>query len=107
EYGFTSKRHLSLTPDDLCLIALERYTGPEPTDPPYELGREWETTFPEIRPDYVGPVHLVRPTLAANLRANPDYMRQILEEGWGTQCTKTPADALGVDIKMSKACKVH
>lgn len=36
EYGFTSKRHLSLTPDDLCLIALERYTGPEPTDPPYE-----------------------------------------------------------------------
>lgn len=107
EYGFTPKRHLSLTPDDLCLISLERYTGPVRTDPPYELGREWSTTFPEIRPDYVGPVHLVRPTLAANRRANPDYMRQVLEEGWGTQCTKTPPDALGVDVTMSKACKVH
>ena len=107
EYSFTPKRHLSLTPDEVCLISLERYTGPVSTDPPYELGREWTTTFPEIRPDYVGPVHLVRPTLAANRRANPDYMRQVLEEGWGTQCTKTPADALGVDVKMSKACKVH
>jgi ABC-type branched-subunit amino acid transport system substrate-binding protein len=107
EYGFTATRHLSLTPDDLCLISLERYNGPVRTDPPYALGREWSTTFPEIRPDYVGPVHLVRPTLAANRRANPDYMQQVLEEGWGTQCTKTPADALGVDAKMSKACKVH
>ena len=107
EYGFTPKRHLALTTDDVCLISLERYTGPVKTDPPYALGREWETTFPEIRPDYVGPAHLVRPTLAANMRANPDYMRQILDEGWGTQCTKTPATALGVDVKMSKACKVH
>jgi ABC-type branched-subunit amino acid transport system substrate-binding protein len=107
EYGFTPKRHLSLTPDEVCLISLERYTGPVKTDPPYVLGREWETTFPEIRPDYVGPAHLVRPTLAANMRANPDYMRQILEEGWGTQCTKTPPTALGVDVKMTKACKIH
>jgi len=107
EYGFTPKRHLALTPDDLCLISLERYTGPVETDPPYVLGREWESTFKEIRPDYVGPAHLVRPTLAANMRANPGYMRQILEEGWGTQCTKTPATALGVDVEMTKACKVH
>ncbi|HEU5302599.1 MAG TPA: ABC transporter substrate-binding protein [Acidimicrobiia bacterium] len=107
KYGFTPKRHLSLTPDEICLISLERYTGPVETDPPYELGREWETTFPEIRPDYVGPAHLLRPTLEANKRANPGYMTQILEEGWGTQCTKTPPGALGADVKMSKACKVH
>lgn len=107
EYGFTPKRHLALTPDDVCLISLERYTGPVRTDPPYDLGHEWTTTFPEIRPDYVGPAHLVRPTLAANRRANPGYMRQVLEEGWGTQCTKSPPDALGVDVEMTKACKIH
>ena len=107
EYGFTPKRHLALTPDEVCLISLERYTGLVETDPPYALGREWETTFREIRPDYVGPAHLVRPTLAANLRADPGYMRQILDEGWGTQCTKSPATAVGVDVEMTKACKVH
>ena len=107
EYGFTPKRHLSVTPDEVCLITLERYDGPEKTDPPYALGHEWETTFPEIQRDYIGPAHLVRPTLAANLRAHPDYMRQILEEGWGTQCTKKSPDAAGLDVKMTKACKIH
>jgi ABC-type branched-subunit amino acid transport system substrate-binding protein len=107
EYGFSAKQHLSLTPDDVCLISLERYTGPAKTDPPYVLGREWKTTFPLIRPDYVGPAHLVRPTLAANRRSKPDYLRQVLEEGWGTQCTKTPPGAAGANITMTKSCKVH
>ncbi|HEX6311018.1 MAG TPA: ABC transporter substrate-binding protein [Acidimicrobiia bacterium] len=107
EFGFEPKRHLSLTKDEVVLITLERYTGPVETDPPYVLGREWEETFPLIRPDYVGPAHLVRPTLAANRRAAPEYVDQVLEEGWGTQCTKSPPEALGADVDMSKTCKVH
>jgi len=107
EYGFTPKRHLSITTDDVCLISLERFDGPVPTDPPYALGHEWTTTFAEIRPDYVGPAHLVRPTLAANRRSKPDYMRRVLEEGWGTQCTKDPPDLLSADATMTKACKIH
>ena len=71
------------------------------------LGREWERPSREIRPDYVGPAHLVRPTLAANRRAQPEYMRQILDEGWGTQCTKTPARRRGVDVEMTDECKIH
>jgi hypothetical protein len=107
EYGFDEETHLGLTEDEVCLISLERYTGSAETDPPYVLGREWTDTFPLIRDDYVGPVHLVRPTLEANRRAQPDYMRTLLEEGWGTQCTKTPADALGEDVEMTADCKIH
>lgn len=106
-FRFGTRNHLGMTEDDVVLITLERYTGPEPTDPPYVLGREWTETFPLIKDDYVGPAHLVRPTLAANRRAQPEYMDQILVEGWGTQCTKTPPDALGVDVKMTNACKIH
>jgi hypothetical protein len=49
----------------------------------------------------------VRPTLDANLRANPEYMRKVLEEGWGTQCTKADPTRLGVDVPMTNACKIH
>ena len=106
-YGFGPKQHLGMTRDDVVLITLERSTGPVPTDPAYVIGREWKETFPLIKPDYIGPAHLVRPTLEANRRSQPDYIAQILEEGWGTQCTKTPADALGRDIKLTNQCKVH
>jgi hypothetical protein len=106
-FGFGPKQHLGMTRDDVVLITLERYTGPVTTDPPYVIGREWKETFPLIKPDYVGPAHLVRPTLEANRRSQPEYIAQILEEGWGTQCTKTPADALGRDVKMTNDCKIH
>ena len=99
--------HLSISPDEVCLISLERWDGPVPTEPPYVLGREWETTFPTIQPDYVGPAHLLRPTLEANRRAQPDYIAQLLEEGWGTQCTKTPPDALGEEVEMTPDCRIH
>jgi hypothetical protein len=106
-FSFTSKRHLSMTLDDVTLITLERYSGPVETDPPYVLGREWKETFPLVKPDYVGPVHLVRPRLAANLRAQPDYMKEILRDGWGIQCAKVPPDAVGTATNMSDACKIH
>jgi ABC-type branched-subunit amino acid transport system substrate-binding protein len=106
-FSFTKDRHLGMTEDDVVLITLERHTGPVKTDPPYVLGREWKETFPLIKKDYVGPAHLVRPTLEANVRAQPEYMDQILREGWGTQCTKTPPDALGPDVPMTNACKIH
>ena len=106
-FSFSATHHLGMTRDDVVLITLERYTGPVKTDPPYVLGREWKETFPLIKKDYVGPAHLVRPTLEANLRAQPAYMEQILREGWGTQCTKTPPDAVGPNVPMTNACKVH
>ncbi len=106
-FSFTTDRHLGMTEDDVVLITLERYTGPAKTDPPYALGREWKETFPLIKKDYVGPAHLVRPTLEANMRAQPAYMEQILREGWGTQCTKTPPTATGTSSNMTNACKIH
>jgi branched-chain amino acid transport system substrate-binding protein len=106
-FGFSADRHLAMTEDDVVLITLERHTGPVDTDPPYRLGREWEETFPLLSDEYVGPAHLVRPTLEANLRAQPDYMREILEGGWGTQCSKSPPDATGLDVEMRATCKVH
>jgi ABC-type branched-subunit amino acid transport system substrate-binding protein len=106
-FHFGTDNHLGMTRDDVVLITLERYTGPVETDPPYVAGKEWETTFPLIKKDYVGPGHLVRPTLEANKRAQPEYMEQILTEGWGVQCTKRPPEALGTDVPMTNDCKIH
>ncbi len=107
ELELDADTHLGISPDEVCLISLERWDGPVETDPPYVLGREWETTFPTIRPDYVGPAHLLRPTLEANRRAQPDYINELLEDGWGTQCTKSPPDAMGTDVVMTPDCKIH
>jgi hypothetical protein len=106
-FGFAADNHLGMTADDVCLITLEKYTGPAATDPPYVLGREWTETFPLVKDDYIGPAHLVRPTLEANRRAQPEYMAQILAEGWGTQCTKRPPDAPGDEVVMTADCKIH
>ena len=67
-FGFSSTRHLAKTPDDLILVTLERSTGAAATTPSYELGEEWKTVLPK---GYVGPTHLVRPTLEANRRGSP------------------------------------
>lgn len=106
-FNFTKDHHLGMKEDDVVLITLERWNGPERTDPPYVLGREWKETFPLLGDEYVGPAHLVRPTLAANRRAQPEYMAQIVDEGWGTQCTKRPAAATGEEITMSADCRIH
>jgi ABC-type branched-subunit amino acid transport system substrate-binding protein len=107
QFSFTPKRHLSLTDDQLCLVTLERYTGPAKTDPPYVLGQEWPDVFLKVDPQYVGPTVLVRPTLKANRKAYPDTVKVMLEQGYGTECTKTPPDAKSATVKLSKACKVH
>jgi ABC-type branched-subunit amino acid transport system substrate-binding protein len=97
--------HMGVTRDDILLMALERASGPAETDPPYVLGLE---LGPELQsPDFVGPTHLVRPTLEANRSAQPEHMAWVLENGEGTQCTKTPPDALGEDVEMTAACKIH
>ena len=97
-FGFTADRHLSKTEEDLIVVTLEKATGPAKTDPPYELGEEWKTVFPE---GYVGPVHLVRPTLDKNKKKHPEVMAEVLKLGYGTQCTKHADGTLG------KECKVH
>lgn len=89
-FGFTKDRHLSKTMDDLIVVTLERSTGPAKTDPPYELGTEWKELLPA---GYVGPTHLVRPTLEANKRKHPEVMAEVERLHYGTHCTA--------------ACKVH
>jgi branched-chain amino acid transport system substrate-binding protein len=98
EFGFTPQNHLARTEDETIIVTLERSSGPAPTDPPYQLGREWKEVFP---PGYAGPTQLVRPTLDANRRVHPDVVDQVLREGWGTQCTRHPDGSLGAE------CKIH
>jgi branched-chain amino acid transport system substrate-binding protein len=90
EFGFTAQNHLARSQDELIIVTLERSSGPAPTDPPYQLGREWREVF---SPGYAGPTQLVRPTVDANRRANASVVEQVLKDGWGTQCTP--------------ACKIH
>jgi len=97
-FSYSKDRHLSKTKDELIVVTLERSSGPAPTDPAYQLGTEWKDVFPA---GYVGPTHLVRPTLDANKRAHPDVMAEVLRLGYGTQCTKMP------DGSLSKVCKIH
>src|SRR4051794_27552057 len=97
-FSFSSSRHLAKTPDDMIVVTLERKSGPAATTPPYQLGHEWSTDFARYP---AGPTQLVRPTLEANKRAQPDVMKTVLTQGWGTQCTKNP------DGTLSKECKIH
>ena len=98
DFDFTADRHINKTVDDLIFVTLEKSSGPVKTDPPYELGTEWREFF---APGYVGPTHLVRPTLEANKRAHPDVMDQVIKLNYGTQCTKHSDGTLG------KECKIH
>lgn len=97
-FSYAADRHLSKTPDDLILVTLERSSGPAKTDPPYALGVEWRDEFPA---GYVGPTHLVRPTLEANRRRHPGVVEELLRLGYGTQCTKQ------ADGTLTNACKIH
>jgi hypothetical protein len=99
-FSFDAKRHVNKTRDDMIVVTMERgANGPAVTDPPYKLGREWDEGVFNRTP--AGPTHLVRPTLEANKRAHPDVMKEVLEQGYGTQCTKHPDGTLG------KECKIH
>ncbi|MFN8036296.1 MAG: ABC transporter substrate-binding protein [Acidimicrobiia bacterium] len=106
QYGWTPKRHLSLTDDQLALVTLEHAEYPGKTDPPYVGGKE-KDLYLQIDPHYFGPTILVRPTRARNTKAYPSAMKTVLEQGYGVQCTKTPPDALGLKVKMTNACKLH
>lgn len=97
-FGFSADRHLSKTIDDLIVVTLERSSGPADTTPAYALGEEWNSVFPA---GYVGPTHLVRPTLEANRKRHPEVMDEVLRLGYGTQCTKRADGTLGNE------CKIH
>lgn len=96
-FSFSKDRHSARVEDDFCLVTLERGRAAA-TDPPYELGKEFGGYF---EPGFVGPTFLVRPRLEANRRAYPKVVDTVLEDGWGTQCTKK------ADGSLSKECKVH
>ena len=83
-FSYSSDRHLSKKMDDLIVVTLERSSGPVATSPAYKLGKEWTETLPA---GYVGPTHLVRPTLEANKRAHPSVMEEVESLGYGTHCT--------------------
>lgn len=99
-FSFGPRRRLATTPDDVVIMTLEDLRGAEPTDPPYQLGREWQSgqlygAVPSA------PTQLLRPTLAANRQAHPAVMAQILAQDYGTQCTKESGG------QLSNVCKVH
>jgi hypothetical protein len=99
-FGYGSDRHNAIVPEDVTVMTLERLRGPTPTDPPYDLGREWQTGGAYANAGAAGTL-LVRPTLDANKSVHPDIMGQVMQEGFGTQCTKA------ADGTLSKACKIH
>lgn len=100
EFGYTKDRHVSKTLDDVIIVTMERgASGPAKTEPPYELGKEWKDDNGFGRTP-AGPTQLVRPTLRANQRTHAEVMKQVVDEGYGTHCTKK-GDSLTAD------CKIH
>lgn len=97
---FSRGRHLAPTSDHIVLMTVERLSGPAPTDPPYELGKEWDAGG-AYADKGIAFTLLVRPTLAANRKAYPGPMNSVLRTGLGTQCTKLP------DGSLSSECKIH
>lgn len=99
-FGYGADRHNAIGPEDVVVMALDRLRGPEATDPKYELGHEWQPgqAFADVG---ATPTLLVRPTLEANKTVHPDVMARILQDGYGTQCTR-----LG-DGTLTKECKIH
>lgn len=97
-FSFSKTDHLARKPDDIMIVTLEKGRGPEPTDPPYQLGREWSEGLSDSP---FNPTQLVRPTLAANRRRYPEVMDTVMQLGYGTQCTREP------DGTLSPRCKVH
>lgn len=99
-FSFSRDRHVARTADDVVVLTVEHLRGPVPTDPPYQLGREWQGDG-FFKGSAAGMTWLVRPTLEGNRRAHPEVVGQVLTEGFGTQCTKRP------DGTLSPACKIH
>ncbi|MGI9023752.1 MAG: ABC transporter substrate-binding protein [Acidimicrobiales bacterium] len=99
-FGYGGDRHNAVGPEDVVVMALDRLRGPERTEPPYDLGHEWQEgqAFADVG---AAPTLLVRPTLDANKTTHPDVMARILADGYGTQCTRLPDGAL------VKECKIH
>lgn len=97
---FARDRHLAPTTDHIVLMTVERLRGPTPTDPPYELGSEWDAGG-AYADKGIAFTLLVRPTLDANRTAYPGPMNSVMRTGLGTQCTKLPDDSL------TSECKIH
>lgn len=96
-FSFSPDDHLARKPEDVVIVTFE-YNRPEPTDPPYSLGREWQEG---LRDSPFNPTQLVRPTLEENKKRHPEVVAEIVELGYGTQCTREP------DGSLSNRCKVH
>jgi ABC-type branched-subunit amino acid transport system substrate-binding protein len=94
--SFTGDRHLAVSSDDVALLTVELPPAP------YNLGTEWREVLPN---GYRGPTHLVDFTLAANTRAHPEVMQQILQRRYGTSASN---DYQADDRTKVAACKaVH
>lgn len=99
-FGFSASDHVGLASSDTALLTIEYLSGPAPTNPAYQLGKEWQTGQ-LYGSAAVAPSQLVRPTLAANRAAHSQVVAGILSQGWGTQCTKLSNGTL------SSECKIH
>jgi hypothetical protein len=83
--AFAPDRHLAVVADDLCVQTVEY----EP-QPAYNLGVEWSTVFPT---GYRAPDLLVDFTLAANRRAHPALVTQVVNERYGISSQASYQDA--------------
>lgn len=102
-HRFQPGQRLSLTKGDIIGVTLERGAAVR-TDPAYELGAEFRKTFP---PGYVGPTHFVRPNFEALVQTHPELMKIILDEGYGTQCTKVPDPSVPWGFRLTDSCRIH
>lgn len=103
-HTFSPDRHISIEKADMVGITLERGSA-LPTDPPYQLGKEWKDFYP---PGYVGPTLFARFNQEALLRKHKKRYGDIfLKLGYGTQCTKVPDPSAPYGFRLTNACKIH
>lgn len=102
-HSFAPGQRISLSRGDILGVTLERGAAIK-TSPPYALGKEFKEFFP---PGYIGPTHFVRPNFNALMSKHPEFMKIILEKGYGTLCTKVPDSSLPWGFRLTNDCRIH
>jgi branched-chain amino acid transport system substrate-binding protein len=103
-HTFSPTRHISIEKADMVGITLE-VGGAVPTNPPYQLGKEFSTYYP---PGYVGPTLFARFNQDALMKKHKNLYGDImLKDGYGTQCTKVSDPSAPYGFRLTNACKIH
>ncbi|MEO7804101.1 MAG: ABC transporter substrate-binding protein [Actinomycetota bacterium] len=102
-HSFAPGQRISLSRGDILGVTLERGAAVK-TSPPYTLGKEFKDFF---APGYIGPTHFVRPNFKALMEKHPEFMKIILEKGYGTLCTKVPDTSVPWGFRLTNDCPIH